>query len=186
MKNLQQAWNELWAVSENRTHDLFPTKEVLYHWATTANQPVGSIQLAVGKQLSKSCNCKLRTTNWKERETRLELATYSLEGYRSTKWATSACLIWNLKMYKLKMNTIKLSFLKELLQYERPIFKSSNWLIFKFALWAGVDSNHWSRKTADLQSAPFGRSGTCPFFRATCRNRTNDLLITNQLLYRLS
>ena len=25
-----------------------------------------------------------------ERETRLELATYSLEGYRSTKWATPA------------------------------------------------------------------------------------------------
>ena len=28
--------------------------------------------------------------------------------------------------------------------------------------WAEVDSNHRSRKTADLQSAPFGRSGTRP------------------------
>ena len=64
------------------------------------------------------------------------------------------------------------------------------WLI----LWAVVDSNHRSRKTADLQSAPFGRSGICPniifeiskFPGATCRNRTNDLLITNQLLYQLS
>ena len=76
--------------------------------------------------------------------------------------------------------------------------------------WAEEDSNLWSRKTADLQSAPFGRSGICPYIKsginywnpkpqlfrfrslirllpgATCRNRTNDLLITNQLLYQLS
>ena len=30
-------------------------------------------------------------------------------------------------------------------------------------LWAKMDSNHRSRKTADLQSAPFGHSGICPF-----------------------
>ena len=29
-------------------------------------------------------------------------------------------------------------------------------------LWAKMDSNHRSRKTADLQSAPFGHSGICP------------------------
>ena len=52
--------------------------------------------------------------------------------------------------------------------------------------------------TADLQSAPFGRSGTPPenynlFLTALlringagCRNRTGDLLITSQLLYLLS
>ena len=28
--------------------------------------------------------------------------------------------------------------------------------------WAKMDSNHRSRKTADLQSAPFGHSGICP------------------------
>ena len=28
--------------------------------------------------------------------------------------------------------------------------------------WAQMDSNHRSRKTADLQSAPFGRSGIRP------------------------
>ena len=46
----------------------------------------------------------------------------------------------------------------------------------------------------DLQSAPFGRSGTPPhltnnlFMRngADYRNRTDDLLITSQLLYLLS
>ena len=41
--------------------------------------------------------------------------------------------------------------------------------------------------TADLQSAPFGRSGTPPELDgAGYRNRTGDLLITSQLLYLLS
>ena len=49
---------------------------------------------------------------------------------------------------------------------------------------------------ADLQSAPFGHSGTPPNFSsilttkgengADYRNRTGDLLITSQLLYLLS
>ncbi len=30
-------------------------------------------------------------------------------------------------------------------------------------LWAKMDSNHRRRKPADLQSAPFGHSGICPF-----------------------
>ena len=29
--------------------------------------------------------------------------------------------------------------------------------------WAKMDSNHRRRKPADLQSAPFGHSGICPF-----------------------
>ena len=44
--------------------------------------------------------------------------------------------------------------------------------------------------TADLQSAPFGHSGTYPYLYAVGgaggRTRTPDLLITNQLLYQLS
>ena len=46
--------------------------------------------------------------------------------------------------------------------------------------------------TTDLQSAPFGRSGIRPYeiYKKECgaggRTRTPDLLITNQLLYRLS
>ena len=46
---------------------------------------------------------------------------------------------------------------------------------------------------ADLQSAPFGRSGIPPLNKhlllengAGYRNRTDDLLITSQLLYHLS
>ena len=43
------------------------------------------------------------------------------------------------------------------------------------------------RNATDLQSAPFGHSGTPPYLiGAGGRIRTPDLLITNQLLYRLS
>ena len=49
----------------------------------------------------------------------------------------------------------------------------------------------WIRTTeanaTDLQSAPFGHSGTPPYeIGAGGRIRTPDLLITNQLLYQLS
>ena len=46
--------------------------------------------------------------------------------------------------------------------------------------------------TTDLQSVPFGRSGTLPYIKFSQKNgaggrtRTPDLLITNQLLYQLS
>ena len=40
--------------------------------------------------------------------------------------------------------------------------------------------------TTDLQSAPFGHSGISPDRGAGDRNRTNNLLITNQLLCQLS
>ena len=40
--------------------------------------------------------------------------------------------------------------------------------------------------TADLQSAPFGRSGTPPHHGADDGTRTRNLLITNQLLCQLS
>ena len=38
----------------------------------------------------------------------------------------------------------------------------------------------------DLQSAPFGHSGNLPKKRADIRTRTENLLITNQLLCQLS
>jgi hypothetical protein len=68
-------------------------------------------------------------------------------------------------------------------------------------MWGEKDSNLRSRKTTDLQSVPVGHFGISPDYssewtensypyqlskRATCRNRTSDLLITNQLLYQLS
>ncbi len=33
----------------------------------------------------------------------------------------------------------------------------------KEGMWAVMDSNHRRRKPAELQSAPFGHSGNCPF-----------------------
>ena len=43
--------------------------------------------------------------------------------------------------------------------------------VFASFLWAKMDSNHRRRKPADLQSAPFGHSGICPFqsFRFSSR-----------------
>ena len=62
-----------------------------------------------------------------------------------------------------------------------------------------MDSNHRRRKPADLQSAPFGRSGTPPnlvsvyvaLLNPTLSGagggiRTRDLLLTRQLLCQLS
>ena len=54
------------------TRDLFLTKETLYPWATSAVQVVW-LDLV-------------------ERETGFEPATFSLEGWRSTNWATPALL----------------------------------------------------------------------------------------------
>ncbi len=48
--------------------------------------------------------------------------------------------------------------------------------------WGGEDSNLRKRTLTDLQSAPFGHSGTSPI-RAGGRIRTADQLITNQLLW---
>ena len=36
-------------------------------------------------------------------------------------------------------------------------------LVLGFFWWAGVDSDHRSQVTTDLQSVPFGRSGTYPY-----------------------
>ena len=125
-----------WAVMGNWTPDLFLTKEVLYHWATTAFKKSLSQWLISHWKISHQKWLSDLLTNdfssW-ERETRLELATYSLEGYRSTKWATPAS---NLKF---KISILKL---KE--------------------LWARMDSNHRTRKRADLQSAAVGHLATCP------------------------
>jgi hypothetical protein len=56
--------------------------------------------------------------------------------------------------------------------------------------WTEKDSNLRRHKPADLQSAPFGRSGIRPethlVVRAGGGTRTRDLLITSQVLYQLS
>ena len=40
--------------------------------------------------------------------------------------------------------------------------KNTEEILLCYSLWVLMDSNHRSRKTADLQSAPFGHSGKHP------------------------
>ena len=80
-----------------------------------------------------------------------------------------------------------------------------NLLIPSLKKWAGEDSNLRRHEPSDLQSDAFDRFATCPttllnsttplleanydlhqFKRAGDRTWTDDLLITNQLLYQLS
>ena len=130
------------AVKGNWTLDLFLTKEVLYHWATTAG-------------IAKESNNKFSFIKEliEERETRLELATYSLEGYRSTKWATSA-----------KGNCWFCDF--DILRFENNITKSLHLKISNSykELWVEKDSNLRTRERTDLQSVAFSHSAICPFF----------------------
>ena len=51
----------------------------------------------------------------------------------------------------------------------------SHHILFCFE-WVLMDSNHRSRKTADLQSAPFGHSGKHPFLFAFFRLKEEDLI----------
>ena len=83
-------------------------------------------------------------TNGFERETRFELATYSLEGYRSTNWATPAVylLIWWFGDFA-----------------NRPKTQSSNQ---QMPLWGEQDSNLWRHKSTDLQSVLVGRLSIPP------------------------
>ena len=68
-------------------------------------------------------------------------------------------LIVNVKQVKLYPSTLfepHWWFLSHPLRNKKDSFRSLKW-------WAGVDSNHRSLATADLQSAPFSHSGTYPY-----------------------
>ena len=115
----------------------------------------------------------------------LEPLTSSLPRMRSTAWAKWAQLRQYLKMERgtgLEPATLSLEG-----------WCSTNWatLAHKQIWWRGEDSNLRSRLTTDLQSVPFGRSGTPPhllmfiiIYGASGRNRTHNLRITSALLYR--
>ena len=53
--------------------------------------------------------------------------------------------------------------LGRLMLYQLSYFRKDQRPFKSQKVWAKMDSNHRSRKTADLQSAPFGHSGICPF-----------------------
>jgi hypothetical protein len=69
------------ANDQDRTGDLIPTKDVLYQLSYIGNSEfaVCNLQFATFQTV----NCPF--ANCLERKTGLEPATYSLEGYRSTK-----------------------------------------------------------------------------------------------------
>ena len=71
-------------------------------------------------------NCELLTEN--ERKTGLEPATWSLEGYRSTKWATSADQFGNLEMCQFENDTPTFPFLRTIQSSNFQIGKFSNWI----------------------------------------------------------
>ena len=56
---------------------------------------------------------------------------------------------------------ISLSSLLKTFAYKKRVSDFSSETLF--LSWAKMDSNHRRRKPADLQSAPFGHSGICPF-----------------------
>ena len=103
-----------WAVEQDWTADLFLTKEVLYHWATTAKKWAGD-----------------------------EARTRDLQ-------------LGRLSLYQLSYSRFKFVVFWIGVYWIIPL--ASDWL-----KWAEKDSNLRSRKTADLQSAPVGRLGICPF-----------------------
>ena len=74
---------------------------------------------------------------------------------------------------------------------ERVDFAEKSTCFRKCFFLVGEDGFEPSKRyAADLQSVPFGHSGTPPYsvvcYGAGRRTRTPDLLITNQLLYQLS
>ena len=78
------------------------------------------------------------------------------------------------------------------MKYERRRVKthySSSFIIYpsSFPWWAGLDSNQRRRTPAELQSAPFDRSGTDPCCAgADGRTRTDNRRFTKPLLCQLS
>ena len=53
---------------------------------------------------------------------------------------------------------------------------------FRNFLWAKMDSNHRRRKPADLQSAPFGHSGICPFQNQEIKELFSNNMIKTDVL----
>ncbi len=53
--------------------------------------------------------------------------------------------------------------LGRLMLYQLSYFRKKMNFNYSLVKWAVMDSNHRRRKPAELQSAPFGHSGNCPF-----------------------
>ena len=140
---------------------------MLYHWATTA---CFEVIASPGHWVIKVSLLIDLTTywpfDWLERKTRLVLATYSLEGYRSTKWATSAkeFLIWEFRYFEICLKS--------------QILKIPNQQLQR-TVWVEKDSNLRTRERTDLQSVAFSHSAIYPI-NLVSKKRTD---YTNRLYY---
>ena len=162
----------MWDASESWTRDLILTKDALYHWAKAATT-LGQSFLTSAWSGKRGSNP--RPPAWKASALSTELfppfppekSLFSASPQHKVNFLRSACA--------------KIPLLSFSRAYGRSV------IVF---VWARMDSNHRSVDAADLQSAPFGHSGTRPnifiLSRASCRTRTNDLEITNHVLYQLS
>ena len=105
-----------------------------------------------------------------ERKTGVEPATFSLEGWRSTNWATSAFfIVGNFTFAKVKI-----------------IFISCKYFLYFFFKKSGESRiRTYEAEATELQSVPFSHSGISPnFFKRASRGiRTHDPEITNHVLW---
>ena len=126
-----------------------------------ARDQVRTGDLLLGKQMLYQLSYSRKWKNV-ERETRFEPATYSLEGCRSTDWATLAKKEWT--------------------RAQRAVFSETEGPFLK-----SIRSSGRGNRTPDLKVMSLA-SYLCsiPRYGATRRTRTADHLITNQKLYQLS
>ena len=128
-----------------------------------------------------------------ERKTRLELATYSLEGYRSTKWATSA-YNWRLSIedwtfrINAQFSTTNFQFSKNCGQRRIRTSVLVREQIYSLSPLATRPSAQVMYEAWNLnyKGSVVPTSDLIPTLWAEEGSRTPDLLITNQLLYQLS
>ena len=157
------------AVDENWTHDLFLTKEVLYHWATTAFAVIVSGPLVIVKILS--------LTYWLNDD----LSGRRGSNPRPTAWKAVALPTELLPHY-----------IRAFINSRPPLnfgrHRGQGWIrtteLVRGQIYSLLQLATWL--LAPLLILDLNPQSATKIGWATCRNRTNDLLITNQLLYQLS
>ena len=145
----------------NWTPDLFLTKEVLYPWATTAFVKTLTVDRCT---LTEATNCHLSFFIWqllsgRPGSNRPPIAWKAIalpNELLPQSWFENLEMCW-FEIFTFRFLTQRSYFMKTI---NLQISKLTH---LQIVSWAGEDSNLWSRKTADLQSAPFGRSGICPY-----------------------
>ena len=162
-------YKSFWANDGIWTRDLFLTKETLYPWATPA-YGLSGLEFKVTSLARQNFNLHLENkVSSLERETGFEPATFSLEGWRSTNWATPA-------------------FFSGLSSKDYNISKKPSSQLFRWTTFVGGAGFEPAKvKTNRFTVCPRWPLEYPPALifsnlRADRGTRTHDLLITNQLL----